>query len=96
MKILFVGLITFLYWRGMLTLTPLLLIIPIGLYPLMKTGILNLVHARRIGTEIFVTIATIIAVIGREYVAASVLMTIILIAEFIAEVNTERARQSGL
>src|SRR5262245_46707433 len=93
-RILFVGLITFLYWRGILTLTPLLFTIPIGLYPLLKTGILELVHERRIGTEIFVSIATVIALIGGEYVAASVLMTIILIAEFIAELNTDRARAS--
>jgi cation transport ATPase len=40
----------------------------------------------------FVTIATVIVAIGHEYVAAAVLMTIILIAEFIAEMNTGCAR----
>jgi Zn2+/Cd2+-exporting ATPase len=54
----------------------------------------DLVRERKIGTEIFVTIATIIAMLGREYIAGAVLMTIILIAEFIAELNTDRARAS--
>ena len=49
---------------------------------------------RKIGTEIFVTVATVIAMIGGEYVAGSVLLNIILIAEFIAEFNTDRARAS--
>src|SRR5215213_5773095 len=46
------------------------------------------------GTEIFVTIATTIAMIGGEYVAGAILMTIILIAELIADLNTDRARAS--
>ena len=46
------------------------------------------------GTEIFVTIATLVAVLGGETVAGAVLMVIILIAEFIAELNTDRARAS--
>jgi heavy metal translocating P-type ATPase len=93
-RILLVGLIAFLYWRGALPLPVLLGGVAIGLYPLVKTGVRDLISERKIGTEIFVTVATIIAVIGREYVAAVVLMDIILIAEFIAEVNTERARAS--
>ncbi len=60
----------------------------------MKTGLIDLFTERKIGTEIFVTVATIIAMIGKEYVAGAVLMTIILIAEFIAELNTDRARAS--
>lgn len=39
-------------------------------------------------------IATVIALIRGEYVAAAVLMTIILIAEYIADLNTDRARAS--
>jgi cation transport ATPase len=49
---------------------------------------------QKIGTEIFVTIATLVAVLGGETVAGAVLMVIILIAESIAELNTERARAS--
>src|SRR5215216_766299 len=93
-RIILVGLISLLYWQEVVPLPVLLVAIPIGLYPLVKTGVIDLVRERKIGTEIFVTVATIIALIGGEYVAAAVLMTIILIAEFIAELNTDRARAS--
>lgn len=93
-RILLVGLIAFLYWRGVAPLPVLLGGIAIGLYPLVKTGVLGVIRERKIGTEIFVTVATVVAVLGREYVAAAVLMDIILIAEFIAELNTDRARAS--
>src|SRR5215217_1577450 len=93
-RIVLVGLISLLYWQEVVPLPVLLIAIPIGLYPLVKTGVLDLVRERKIGTEIFVTVATVIALIGGEYVAAAVLMTIILIAEFIAELNTDRARAS--
>ncbi|MEO8494253.1 MAG: cation-translocating P-type ATPase [Planctomycetota bacterium] len=93
-RIVFVGLITLLYWQQLLPLSVLLGAVAVGLYPLVKTGLLDLIHERKIGTEIFVTIATVIALLGGEYVAAAVLMNIILIAEFIAELNTDRARAS--
>ncbi len=93
-RIVIVGFITLLYWRKVLPLPVLWIAIAFGLYPLVKTGLLDLLKERKIGTEIFVTIATIIAMIGGEYVAGAVLMTIILIAEFIAELNTDRARAS--
>jgi Zn2+/Cd2+-exporting ATPase len=89
-----VGVVTLLYWLGRVPLWALFAAVAVGLYPLLKTGIVDLVHERKIGTEIFVSLATGIAIAGGEYVAASVLMTIILIAEFIAEVNTDRARAS--
>ena len=90
-RIVLVGVITFLFWRGLLPLPALIAGVAIGLYPLVKTGIRDLVHEHKVGTEIFVTVATLVALAGREYVAASVLMTIILIAEFIADLNTDRA-----
>src|SRR5215203_2577901 len=93
-RIVIVGVITLLYWRGFLGLPALYAAIAFGLYPLVKTGVLDLIRERKIGTEIFVTVATVIAMIGGEYVAGAVLMTIILIAEFIAELNTDRARAS--
>ncbi|MGI8435876.1 MAG: heavy metal translocating P-type ATPase [Chthoniobacterales bacterium] len=93
-RIVVVGIITLLYWQNILPLPVLFAAIAFGLYPLVKTGLLDLFRERKIGTEIFVTVATVIAVIGGEYVAGAVLMTIILIAEFIAELNTERARAS--
>jgi len=83
-----------LYWWGLLPEWCLWGAVAIGLYPLLKTGIYDLWHERKIGTEIFVTIATLIALFGGEAIAGAVLMVIILIAEFIAELNTDRARAS--
>lgn len=93
-RIIIVGFITFLYWRGILPLPALLTAVAFGLYPLVKTGVIDLLRERKIGTELFVTVATVIALIGGEFVAGAVLMNIILIAEFIAELNTDRVRAS--
>ena len=93
-RILFTGLIALLYWRQLVPIQILWVAIAIGLYPLVKTGLLDLIHERKVGTEIFVTIATLVAVTGGETVAGAVLMVIILIAEFIAELNMDRARAS--
>lgn len=93
-RIVGVGVVVLLYRFGVVPLPVLFLAVGVGLYPLAKTGVVDLVRERKIGTEVFVTIATIIAMLGREYVAGAVLMTIILIAEFIAELNTDRARAS--
>ena len=89
-----VAVLTLSYWRGWLPFPLLLLTLATGLYPLAKAGLLELWHERKIGTELFVTVATLIAFLGGEYVAAAVLMTIILIAEYIADFNTDRARAS--
>jgi heavy metal translocating P-type ATPase len=93
-RILLTGLIAFLYWRQLVPLPVLLTAVAIGLYPLVKTGLRDLFYEKKVGTEIFVTIATVVAVLGGETVAGAVLMVIILIAEFIAELNTDRARAS--
>ena len=93
-RILVTGLIALLFWQGLVPIEVLWMAIAIGLYPLVKTGILDLIHERKVGTEIFVTVATLVAVFGGETVAGAVLMVIILIAEFIAELNTDRARAS--
>lgn len=93
-RIVGVGIIILLYQQGVAPLPVLIGAVVVGLYPLAETGVLELLHERKIGTEIFVTVATVIAMIGREYVAGTILMTIILIAELIAELNTERARAS--
>lgn len=93
-RIVIVGLLTLLYWRGVVPFPILLITLAIGLYPLARAGLLDFWHERKIGTELFVTIATLIAVFGGEYVAASVLMTVILIAEYIADLNIDRARAS--
>lgn len=93
-RILLTGLIALLYWREKVPLEVLWFAVAVGLYPLVKTGLMDLIRERKIGTEIFVTIATLVAVFGGETVAGAVLMVIILIAEFIAELNTDRARAS--
>ena len=93
-RIVVTGLIALLFWQGLMPIQVLWIAIAIGLYPLVKTGILDLIHERKVGTEIFVTVATLVAVFSGETVAGAVLMVIILIAEFIAELNTDRARAS--
>ena len=93
-RIAAVGIIVLLYKFAGLPLWVLFGAVAFGLYPLAKKGIEDLFCERKIGTEVFVTIATVIAMAGREYIAGAVLMVIILIAEFIAELNTERARAS--
>lgn len=93
-RIVLSGLIALLYWREMVPLEVLWFAVAVGLYPLVKTGVMDLIHERKVGTEIFVTIATLVAVLGGETVAGAVLMVIILIAEFIADLNTDRARAS--
>lgn len=93
-RIVLTGVIALLYWRQWVSLPVLWAAVAIGLYPLVKTALLDLVRERKIGTEIFVTIATLVAVFGGETVAGAVLMVIILFAEFIAGLNTDRARAS--
>ena len=93
-RIALTGLAALLYWQQAVPIEVLWAAVAIGLYPLVKTGLLDLVRERKIGTEIFVTIATLVAMLGGETVAGAVLMVIILIAEFIAELNTDRARAS--
>jgi len=93
-RIVLTGLVALLYWRQLVPIQVLWAAVAIGLYPLVKTGLIDLFTERKIGTEIFVTIATLVAVFGGETVAGAVLMVIILIAEFIAELNTDRARAS--
>jgi Zn2+/Cd2+-exporting ATPase len=94
LRIAIVGAVTLAHWSGAAPLWLLLAAVALGLYPLAKAGLIELVRERKIGTEIFVSVATVIAVLSSEYIAGSVLMTIILIAEFIADFNTDRARAS--
>ncbi len=88
------GFVSLLFWGGVVPIEVLWAAVAVGLYPLVKTGVLDLIHERKVGTEIFVTVATLVAMFGGETVAGAVLMVIILIAEFIADLNTERARES--
>lgn len=93
-RILLTGLVALLYWQELLPVQVLWIAVAIGLHPLVKMGVLDLIREHKIGTEIFVTVATLVAVLGGEAVAGTVLMVIILIAEFIAELNIDRARAS--
>src|SRR5215210_7719189 len=93
-RIIAVSLAILLFWMGVVPVTVLWFAVVVGLYPLVITGVRELVQERKLGTEIFVTVATVIAVTGGETLAGAVLMTIILIAEFIADLNTDRARAS--
>ena len=58
-RIVVTGLVTFFYWRGVLPEWVLLVAVVVGLYPLIKTGLIDLIRHRRLGTEIFVSLATI-------------------------------------
>ncbi len=70
-RIVGVGLVVLLYRIGWIPLPVLLAGVAVGLYPLAKTALLDLVRERKIGTEVFVTVATVIAMIGREYAAGA-------------------------
>lgn len=94
LRIVVTGSFALAYWRGLVPVQVLWCVVAFGLYPLVKTGLVDLVRERKIGTEIFVTVATLVALVGGEVVAGAVLMSIILVAEFIAELNTDRARAS--
>jgi Zn2+/Cd2+-exporting ATPase len=93
-RIILTGSVALLYWRQRAPEQVLWVAVAIGLYPLVKRGLLDLVRERKIGTEIFVTIATLVALLGGESVAGAVMLVIILCAEFIAGLNTDRARAS--
>ena len=93
-RIVVTGLVALLFWRNLVPIEILWLVVAIGLYPLVKTGLMDLIREHKVGTEIFVTVATLVAVFGGETVAGAVLMVIILIAEFIADLNMDRARAS--
>src|SRR5215203_3550255 len=93
-RIVTVGLVSLLFYLEVLSLPFLLAAIAFGLYSLLKTAIQDIVKERKIGTELFITIAVIVSVLGKEYLAGSVVLMIILIAEYIASASGERARAS--
>lgn len=93
-RILTVGVASLLYYLNIIPLPVLLAAMAFGLYSLVKVAITELFRERKIGTELFITIAVIISVLGKEYLAGSVVLMIILIAEYIAAASGERARAS--
>ena len=93
-RILTVGIASLLFYLKVIPLPVLLAAMAFGLYSLVKTAATDLVRERKIGTELFITIAVIISVLGKEYLAGAVVLMIILIAEYIASASGERARAS--
>ena len=93
-RILTVGIASLLFYLDVIPLAVLLAAMAFGLYSLVKVAATDLIKERKIGTEIFITIAVIISVLGKEYLAGSVVLMIILIAEYIASASGERARAS--
>src|SRR5215216_4554151 len=93
-RILTVGIASLLYYLNIIPLPVLLAAMAFGLFSLVKVAVTDLVKERKIGTEIFITIAVIVSVLGKEYLAGSVVLMIILIAEYIASASGERARAS--
>jgi Zn2+/Cd2+-exporting ATPase len=92
-RIITVGIASLLFYLEIIPLPVLLAAMAFGLYSL-KTAITDLVKERKIGTELFITIAVVVSVLGKEYLAGSVVLMIILIAEYIASASGERARAS--
>lgn len=93
-RILTVGVASLLFYLGIIPLPVLLAAMAFGLYSLVKAAFTDLVRERKIGTELFITIAVVVSVLGKEYLAGSVVLMIILIAEYIAAASGERARAS--
>ncbi len=93
-RILTVGIASLLFYLDVIPLPVLLASMVAGLYSLVKVAATDLIKERKIGTEIFITIAVIVSVLGKEYLAGSVVLMIILIAEYIASASGERARAS--
>lgn len=93
-RILTVGIASLLFYLDIIPLPILIITMAFGLFSLVKTAVLDLIRERKIGTELFITIAVIVSVIGKEYLAGAVVLMIILIAEYIASASTEKARSS--
>ena len=93
-RILVVGIASLLFYLDVIPLPVLLAATAFGLYSLVKVAITDLIKERKIGTEIFITVAVVISVLGKEYLAGAVVLMIILIAEYIASASGERARAS--
>lgn len=93
-RIVAVGIASLLFYLDIIPLFVLIAAMAFGLYSLVKTAVTDLVKERKIGTELFITIAIIISILGKEYLAGSVVLMIILIAEYIAAASGERARAS--
>jgi Cd2+/Zn2+-exporting ATPase len=93
-RIITVGIASLLFYFNVIPLPILITAMTFGLYSLVRTATLDLIKEKKIGTELFITIAVIVAILGKEYLAGAVVLMIILIAEYIASASTEKARSS--
>ncbi|MBF4518968.1 cadmium-translocating P-type ATPase [Flavobacterium sp. ANB] len=93
-RIITVGMASLLFYLDSIPLPVLIIAMAFGLFSLVKTAILDLIKEKKIGTELFITIAVVISILGKEYLAGAVVLMIILIAEYIASASTEKARSS--
>lgn len=93
-RFLTVGIASLLFYLQLIPLPVLLAAMAFGLFSLVKTAGNDLIKEQKIGTEIFITIAVIVSVLGKEYLAGAVVLMIILIAEYIAGASGEQARAS--
>ncbi|USN87596.1 MAG: cadmium-translocating P-type ATPase [Candidatus Nomurabacteria bacterium] len=92
--IVVVGLASLLFSLEIISIPILVAAILLGAYPIAKEALLDLFTKKKIGTELFITVAVAVALLGGEYLAGAVVLMIILIAEYIASVSGERARAS--
>lgn len=93
-RILVVGIACLLFYLKIIPVYVLIIAMAFGLYEIAKIAILTLIKNKRIGTELFITIAVIISVLGKEYLAGAIVLMILLIAEYIASASGEKARAS--
>ena len=93
-RIITVGVASLLFSLEIIPLPVLLVAMAFGLYSLVKAATIQIYKEHKIGTELFITIAVTISVLGKEYLAGAVVLMIILIAEYIASASTEKARAS--
>lgn len=93
-RILTVGIASLLFYFEVIPMQALLIAMAFGLFSLVKAAFHSLIKEKKVGTELFITIAVVVSVLGKEYLAGSVVLMIILIAEYIASASTEKARSS--
>ncbi|MCC9073478.1 cadmium-translocating P-type ATPase [Flavobacterium sp. F-65] len=93
-RIVIVGIASLLFYLNSIPLLVLIIAMAFGLFSLVKTAVLDLIKEKKIGTELFITIAVVISILGKEYLAGAVVLMIILIAEYIASASTQKARSS--
>lgn len=94
LAILVVGTAAVLFSISIISLPFLITAVLLSLSIIGKVALQELIFERKIGTELFITVAVAVALLGGEYLAGAVVLIIILIAEYIASVSTERVHAS--